>query len=347
MGKRYRIEFRRKRRKAIRPKTYHAEYKVSHFAQHNKEHSGGKVMSNIAVANAPVSYGVFNLSEGVSGLPDGNTLLEWVSSAGYQGIDLGAPGLLGSGSGLVENLKAHNLALAGGWIELPLASDSDDIFGQAFSELPVLLEDFALVAQAFPGVPPKPTLADQGDEIRKAHPGGGLEYELDDDRWRSFACRLSQVVDLVRSFGLEPTFHHHACTYVETPREIERLLALSDIGLTFDSGHLLVGGGDPLTDYQRWYQRINHLHLKDVDLALLKRVIREPDPMFNLWSQRAFVPLGQGDLDINGLMDAIVASDFSGWLVVEQDVVPSGPEEINLARLDQVHNRQKIERWLP
>jgi inosose dehydratase len=53
------------------------------------------------------------------------------------------------------------------------------------------------------------------------------------------------ALELARSRGLEPSFHHHAGSYVEAPWEIERLLELTDVGLLLDTGHLAVGGGDP------------------------------------------------------------------------------------------------------
>ena len=48
----------------------------------------------IAVANAPVSYGAFELTVGHDpNVPDGTTVLDQVAAAGYDGIDLG-PGRL-------------------------------------------------------------------------------------------------------------------------------------------------------------------------------------------------------------------------------------------------------------
>lgn len=298
----------------------------------------------IRTANAPVSYGVFGLAHEHVTLPDGETLLRWVAEAGYDGIDLGAHGLLGNADEIVANLDRHGLALAGGWMDLPFAGD-DYAFANALHGLEAVLPVFAAAARAWPDRPPRPTIADAGSAQRRAHPGGGPELELDPQRWRLLAARVQEVADRVRAAGLEPTFHHHACTYVETPAEIERLLADTDIGLTFDSGHLLLGGGDPDADFARWRDRIDHVHLKDCDRTVLEAAAGSPDPMREVWERRAFVALGEGDLEVDGIVQRIVDSGYAGWLVVEQDVVLRDDEDLARARADQVRNRERLRRW--
>ncbi|HMS37792.1 MAG TPA: sugar phosphate isomerase/epimerase [Arachnia sp.] len=299
----------------------------------------------ITLANAPVSYGVFGLARpDLVEVPSGPRLLELVRDAGYTGIDLGAHGLLGVGQGLVDNLAEHGLALAGGWLDYPFAGD-DESFERAFlASLPVL-DDFALVADAGLGRRPLPTIADSGSAERKARPGGSPELELDGERWALFVRRLERVAQAVRERGLEPTFHHHASTYIETPREIERLLADTTVDLTFDSGHLLLGGGEPDDCFRRWARRINHLHLKDADLEILRGAQGAKDVVREVWEKKVFVALGAGDLDVAGLLDDIQAHGYDGWLVVEQDVVLLSQDDLDAAIADQAANRELLRRW--
>ena len=94
----------------------------------------------IRTANAPVSYGVFELSRpDVVPLPDGEQLATWVAEAGYQGIDLGPVGLFGDRLGLPRLLERHGLALAGGWVDLPFAGTDDEfeLEGSAGVRLPL------------------------------------------------------------------------------------------------------------------------------------------------------------------------------------------------------------------
>jgi len=299
----------------------------------------------IRIANAPVSYGVFGLSRpDLVPLPDGEQLAAWVAEAGYEGIDLGPIGLFGNRDNLPRLLERHGLALAGGWVDLPFAGD-DAAFEQAVEELRTALDLFAAAAAIAADRPPKPTIADSGSDERSARPGGAAELELDAETWRRFAARVQRVADLTRDAGLEPTFHHHASTYVETPREIERLLSDTDIDLTFDTGHLLIGGGDPVTDFPRWRERINHVHLKDADRSVLRAAEGSADPMHEIWERRVFVGLGDGDLEVDRIVDSIVESDYDGWLVVEQDVILQDAADVERARADQVANRDRLRRW--
>src|SRR5207245_2330373 len=79
----------------------------------------------------------------------------------------------------------------------------------------------------------------------------------------SFAEGVEMAVECCRARRYEPTFHHETGTHIEAPWEIEKVLELTSIGLCLDTGHLLLGGGDPVRAMREWGQRINHLHLKD------------------------------------------------------------------------------------
>lgn len=300
----------------------------------------------LQLANAPVSYGVFGLSRpDLVPLPDGPQLAGWVAEAGYRGVDLGPIGLFGDAETLPALLAEHGLGLAGGWVDLPFGAGTDSEFDQAMDGLRGVLPIFAAAAAAGLGPSPKPTLADSGSPERSAHPGGGPELELDAGRWARLVARVELAAGEVRAAGLEPTFHHHACTYIETPREIERFLADTDVDLTFDTGHLLLGGGDPLADYQRWQKRINHLHLKDFDGAVLAAAAGSDNPLRDVWERRVFTALGTGDLDLTAMVEAIAASGHDGWLVVEQDVILQDAADVERARADQVANREILRRW--
>ncbi len=119
------------------------------------------------------------------------------------------------------------------------------------------------------------------------------------------------------------------------------------IGLTLDTGHLLLGGGEPTEALSEWAGRINHLHLKDADRRVVEEVVRNGRDMRAVWTDRAFVPLGDGDLDLVEVMNRVLDSDFTGWLVVEQDVVPSPDDPPGQAQTDQIRNRDVLRRWFP
>lgn len=301
-----------------------------------------------AVAGAPVSFGVFEMTPEGADVVQPDAMLQILADIGYDGVDLGPIGYFGEGASLSGALDRHGLTLAGGWVQLPLTDD--DAFAAALPTLERALAAFTAAGGAA-GRRPLPTLADDGSAARRAAPGRGTEVDpLPDDAWRRLVANAERAAELVRAAGFEPTFHHHAGTYVESVGEIDRFLTDTDIGLTLDVGHLALAGGDPLALLARWGARINHLHLKDVDQATLSRVVGAGGGMPEVWSSGAFTALGRGGLDIAGVMDAVMAGGFDGWIVVEQDVL-NGPD-VSIAAFararaaDQRANREFLRRWI-
>src|SRR5262245_16532519 len=140
----------------------------------------------ISVANAPVSYGAFELTVGRDpNVPDGLRVLDQVAEAGYAGIDLGPAGYLGTGEELADRLAERGLGLAGAYLELPYAAP--DVLAKALPELDAMLSIFDATAGYIQNPPPRPTLADAGSDARRARPGrsaGERSHGLDAEDWR-------------------------------------------------------------------------------------------------------------------------------------------------------------------
>jgi inosose dehydratase len=287
-----------------------------------------------------VSFGVFELTVGRTELPAPDDVCAAVVRAGYEGIDLGPPGYLGRGSDLVGRLARWGLGLAGGWVQLRFSEP--DGLAQDLEDLEDALGAFEAAAELDPRLP-KPTLADAGSKARRAHPGRGGEMPeigLDTQGWRRLGRGVGAAVERCRARGLEPTFHHHAGTHVEAPHEIDRLLELTDVGLCLDTGHLLLAGADPLRALERWGERINHLHLKDVRLEVLETVTAEGGGLEAVWARGAFCRLGDGDLDVEGWLEAVRGAAYRGWLVVEQDRIAAPGEPLSASARAQAANRE-------
>ncbi len=118
-------------------------------------------------------------------------------------------------------------------------------------------------------------------------------------------------------------FHPHTATWIEAPDEVDELarrLGDTGAGLCLDVGHYLVGGGDPVDAIRRHARLVSHVHLKDVDPAVLARLrAREIDGFGNAVRERIFTELGNGSLDLRGVLDELATIGFEGWLMVEQD----------------------------
>jgi inosose dehydratase len=294
----------------------------------------------VRVANAPCSYGAFEITVGVlPNVPGPEQVLEAIAAAGYDGTELGPPGYLGEGGTLRSRLERFSLELAGGYIPIRFSEPArwEDDLGAMATTLDLF--------QAADGGDARPVLADAGSRKRLANPGRAARdrsVALDETGWRRFADGVSRAAELARRRGFEPTFHHHTGTYVEAPWEIERLLELTDVGLLLDTGHLALGGGDPSEALRDWRQRIDHVHVKDVRTEVLEGVVADRADMAEAWQRGVFCELGAGDVDLDTFFAELAASDYSGWLVVEQDRIPSPTEDAADAIESQAHNR----RWL-
>jgi inosose dehydratase len=127
-------------------------------------------------------------------------------------------------------------------------------------------------------------------------------------------------------------FHPHTATYIESPAEVAALLEATDpalVKIAFDTGHTLVGGGDPVELARTARDRISHLHLKDVDAGLLAKVRSRELSVEAAWDAGLFCPFGQGAVDFAAVLAEL--DGFDGWGVVEQDRVA-----VSLVDLDEV-----------
>ena len=295
-------------------------------------------MSALRVANAPLSYGAFEMTVGVfPNVPGPDELLAEMTNAGYAGTELGPPGYLGEGEELGARLERHALALTGGWC--PLRFSEPEHWEEDLRELGRTLGLFE-AGGAGPDV--RPVFGDGGSEARRANPGRGAEDRtlgLDDAGWRRFGDGLARAQELVQERGFEPTFHPHTSTYVEAPWEIERLLELSDVGLLVDTGHLLIGGSDPIQALRDWGGRVNYVHVKDVRMDVLRGVIDDRADALEAWRRGIFCELGSGDVDLDGFFEALDVAGYEGWICVEQDRIPRTDEPLAESAEAQVRNR--------
>ncbi len=95
----------------------------------------------------------------------------------------------------------------------------------------------------------------------------------------------------------------------------------SAIRLCLDTGHLLIGGTDPLQLAREVPHRIAHAHLKDVNAKLAGDVQAGELTYTEAVRRGMYTPLGAGDVDIAGIVTALRSNGFDGWFVMEQDTI--------------------------
>jgi inosose dehydratase len=258
------------------------------------------------VAGAPISWGVCEVP-GWGYQMDPKRVLTEMRDLGLNATELGSDGFLpATPEGKAETLDRYGLHGLGNFTPVLLHNPDHD----PRSEVDRVLDGFeavganVLVLSAITGL--------RGYDTRPA---------LDDTGWQTLLGNLDRLTSLAADRGVRAVLHPHVGTMVETGDDVQRVLAGSVISLCLDTGHMLIGGSDPLAVTRQAPDRIAHTHLKDVDLALAKRVQSGELTYTDAVKVGMYKPLGQGDVDIAGVVQHLEAHGYDGWYVLEQDAI--------------------------
>ncbi len=255
------------------------------------------------LAAAPISWGVCEVPGWGHQLEPERVFGE-MASLGIKATELGPIGYLPfEPAAIREALDRHGLRLVGGFVPLVLHEPTLDT-AEAERVAAVLAAAGAEVFNAA-------VVADAG---------WSPPLPLDDDAWKRLALHLAEVERRVEQHGLTLALHPHVGTQVETAADVERMLELSEVGWCLDTGHLLIGGVDPAEFARRHGDRVVHVHLKDVDMAVAGRGLS----LVQAVQAGLFRPLGAGDVRLDEVLDGL--DGYGRWLVLEQDTALTGEE---------------------
>ncbi|MFD6066468.1 sugar phosphate isomerase/epimerase family protein [Amycolatopsis lurida] len=287
----------------------------------------------IRVAAAPISWGVCEVP-GWGRVLDAGTVLGEMAELGVRATELGPPGYLPRDpSALRGLLGGYELKLVGGFLAVVLHEHPE-------AALAAAEESAALFA------------ACGGDVLVLAAATGLDGYDdrpkLSDTEWTTLVETSGEIGEIAARHGLRTVVHPHVGTHAETEEEVERFLADSALPLCLDTGHLLIGGTDPVALAKRYPERVGHLHLKDVRGELAEDVRAGRLPYTEAVGKGLYVPLGDGDVDIETMVRSVHEAGYDGWYVLEQDTALSeeSPEDLpkrdvarSLAHLDGIVSR--------
>jgi inosose dehydratase len=266
-------------------------------------------MTTIKIAGAPISWGVCEVPGWGFQLEPDRVLTE-MRGVGLTATELGPEGFLPTETDELKSVLAqHQLACVGGFVPVVLHRDDHDPADDLAGPL-----DSLVAAGAGVVVLAAATGAD-GYDSRPV---------LDESQWATLLANLDRLAGIVADRGLLAVLHPHVGTTVETRAEVDRVLAGSSIPLCLDTGHLLIGGTDPLELAKAVPQRIAHTHLKDVDAALAAKVQSGELSYTDAVKAGMYTPLGTGDVDIAGIVSVLRDNGFDGWFVMEQDTILDG-----------------------
>ena len=259
------------------------------------------------VAGAPITWGVDG-SPGWGHLMNRDRVMAEMRDVGLHATELGPDGYLPTDPGeLTEYVARYGLHVVGGFVP-------------ALLYLPDRVEAELEYVERAAG-----QLQRAGSKVlvlgpSSHHPGYDISVEMSDDEWTAFLRNLDRLRAVAEERDLVTALHPHWGMAIERQHHVERLYESSEVGLCLDTGHLYLAGADPVAVAAMAPERVHHVHLKDVDGAFAARV-RSGDIAFRRATiDGMFVPVGQGDVDIAGVIRLLEASGYQGWYVLEQDV---------------------------
>jgi inosose dehydratase len=264
------------------------------------------------VAAGPISWGVCEVPGWGLQLEPERVLGE-MRGLGIKATEAGPDGWLGTDPLLVRRLLDTNgLELVGGFLAVVLHDPE---------RLDTSLARVRRTARLF---------AEAGGEVLCSavvvDDDWSPPVELTDSQWELVAHGLALVDTTAAEEGVRHVLHPHWGTLVERDEDVRRILELSDVGLCLDTGHLALGECDPLELARSQAGRIGHVHLKDVDEALARRLRAGELELVRAVQQGLFRPLGAGDVAVGAVVAELEQSGYTGWYVLEQDIAILGEE---------------------
>lgn len=268
-------------------------------------------MSTMAwkIAGAPISWGVCEVPGwGVQLTPE--RVLSEMKVVGLTATEFGPEGFLPEDpAGKAAIIARYGLVAVGGFVPVVLHNSGHDPLPEIERELKGYAAAGAgvLVVAAATGI-------DGYDEPRPV---------LNDEGWTTVFANLDRIRAVAKRENVQAVLHPHVGTMIETKADIDKVLSGSTIPFCLDTGHLLIGGTDPVAFAAEHADRIAHTHLKDVDLGWAEKVRNGNLSYYDAVVQGLYRPLGQGDVDISAIVSSLVEAGYVGWFTLEQDNVVS------------------------
>jgi inosose dehydratase len=264
------------------------------------------------LAGAPISWGVCEVPGwGIELSPD--RVLGEMQQLGLSATELGSDGYLPTDPAELKDLcQQYDLSMIGGFVPVVIHVPSEE---QA--TIDATHRAAKLMSAA-------------GGTIFVSSPvtdwNWGPRRELDSSDWQQSAKMLAVIDDIVGEYGMTQAMHPHLRTIVETRDDILHVLEHSDVAWTFDMGHMQIGGMDPMEFLDIAFDRIKHVHLKDVVMDKAMPVFHHEQSIMEGVQAGMFCNLGRGDVPIGAIVTELEARGYDQWYVLEQDAAITSDE---------------------
>jgi inosose dehydratase len=279
----------------------------------------------IRVANAPCSWGVIERTYEDDRSYGYDRVIDEMAETGFTGTELGDWSFMPTNPAVLKaELNRRNLSLIASWITAVLIepeghADSADravraacLLAEVAGESPVIVVGDNLFAYE-----------KRNKIVGRVTPADSMT----DEQWQIFVDGVHHIARQVKEeAGLRTVFHPHCSTWIEAPHEVAKLMKLTDpnlVGLCLDTGHYQFGGGDSVAAVRQYADRIWHVHFKDCEPNIATQARKEGWEYNFAVGKGLFCELGQGEVDFAAVLNELDVINYDGWVVIEQDVLPS------------------------
>lgn len=287
-------------------------------------------LDQIRIGNAPCSWGTLEFGSLKDDRILWDTMLDELAEAGYTGTELGDWGFFPTDPHhLAAALAERSLDMTGAYVGTRLEDATQQ--GETVKHNLMIARQLRAVADLNhqDHAPFLVIAADNGSDPVRIQNAGRItpDMELEDGLWPVLGETINRIAVAARDeAGIASVVHFHAAGWIETPREIDRLLEhVGDhVNLVFDTGHFALGAGHAdtvLATMDRLASRIGYVHFKDWSSRLAAEVAEAELDYFQAVAKGVFCELGQGDVDFPAVRDWLLRTGYTGYVTVEQDVV--------------------------
>ncbi|SFJ77158.1 TIM barrel protein [Bradyrhizobium sp. Gha] len=283
----------------------------------------------ITITTAPCCWGVDDVKN--PHLPHWEKVLDEARAAGFGGLELGPYGYLPLDLDLVSAaLEKRGLRIVAGTIfdDLVSPANRDNLLRQTdeicalITQLP---KPIAHAGQRFAA--PYLTVMDWGHSERDYAAGhSDRASRLGGAAWEGMVDNIRAIAALARDkYGVRATIHPHAGGHIEFADELERIV--NDIpadlaGLCLDTGHMAYSGMDPVATLRRYWDRVDYIHFKDIDVKVYQEVMRERIRFFDACAKGVMCPIGRGSIDYPAIHSFLTELGYGGYITIEQERDP-------------------------
>ena len=280
---------------------------------------------SIRLGIAPIAWSNDDMPE-LGGETPLEQCLKEASLAGFTGIEYGGKFAMDSNE-LIPKLKKESLKLCSGWYGAQLLKRSPKEEFKLMQKQLKLFKDCKSPCMVFAEV----TGSVQGDPKIPL----SKRPKLSKDDWKKFIHSINEISKMMMDESMPLAYHHHMGTIIETEEDTRKLIenTKDTVGLLVDTGHMLFAQGNAIKLVESFYERIIHVHCKDIRKDILEKSLKNDATFRQAFLDGAFTVPGDGCIDYVPFLKTLKEKEYSGWLVVEAEQDPAKANPFEYAKI--------------